>query len=872
VITLFSGAKNGILTTDKAMVYVKLFSWVGEPENFQMKVRATDWKGVEVYKRDFRVHFTGSWSAPIELSLSRYGPYNISASLHRSGQAQPLRTEQARLVRTVPVPRLSAEQRHDSWIGVNTHSDAPWQSLAAAGIHWARDYSWGWLGDGEKAPMSSNGVSFAPTMQAATDAGISVLPVMQRTFYNKERTGYTSDLALVTASYERLAKAFPLIDYWELDNEPEYGFSTGKIDLENYRPFIKAASAGLEKAGKAKVVLAGTAGIRIEDTQELLKEESVAVPARDGFAVVNYHYYTGGLPVEVAQSNTNETGGRTTGTLLDSQRAINRVAHEAGKEAWLTEIGWDVTNGSAVGERLQAVYLPRVYLLSRWVGTDKVFWYFDRDVEGSRQKYSTMGLFDTQWTARPSAAAMAALSQQTALTRSVGSIDLGEDRWCIALRKPDGGYVLAAWTVQGEHALPAELRSASAFDMFGNPLASKNLSPEIAYFHLETLPPAWAAHVQTEMDTPAILSLAKGGTAAVRIQAPEGEGSWVSLAPGLTSTPWTRQGKFLTSQIQANPGIEAGRIKIVAGVKGTNWQRRWPLTAEVRQPAVLSAGPYLPGEALPAEIKGVNPQTQTAQLTVPEGKVEPAAVEISGERAHKFTVIPGADARGPIPLSVRLENGAQQTEWLRPKVLDVVRGGPFQSGKRANDWTEKHRYDWRYFASSTADVKPEASLSWSPEGLRVAVRLPIDPAAPTNAVNFWDWTNFEVFIDSGDSPGTGWGPNAHQFYFVPVQESGTWRLAAGEFKRSDVIDKTTFDDKRIQTIARVDAGKIVMEALIPPAVLGASPHAGKRWRAAIAINALDQMGLRMNATWPAPKDTGLLKGSENWGFLKFIDP
>lgn len=617
-LTLFSDAKNGLLTADRATVYIKLFSWVGGPETFQMKVRATDWNGAEVYKRDFKIDFTGNWSAPIELTLDRYGPYNITATLHKAGQSQALQKEQARLLRLVPVPRLAAEERRASWIGVNTHADAPWQSLAAAGIHWARDYSWGWLGDGEKAPMSSNGISFAATMQGATEAGVSILPVMQRTFYNTERTGYTSDLSLVTTSYERLARAFPLIEYWELDNEPEYGFSTGRIDLENYRPFIKAASKGLEKAGKAKVVLAGTAGIRIDDTQELLKTEGTAVPVRDNFDVVNYHYYTGGMPVEAAQSNTNETGGRETGTLLDSQRAINRVAHEAGKEAWLTEIGWDVTNGSAVGERLQAIYLPRVYLLSRWAGTDKVFWYFDRDVEGSRQKYGTMGLFDTQWIARPSAAALAALSQQTALATMAGSIDLGEGRWCVALRKPDG-YVIAAWTVKDEYDLPSELRAVPAFDMFGNTLANKKISPEIAYFHLETLPPAWAAHVQTELDSPTILSLAKGGTAAVRIQAPEGEASWVSLAPGLTATPWKREGKHLVSQIQAAPGIDAGRTKIVAGVKGRSWQRRWPLTAEVRQPAVVSVGPYLPGQPLQAKIKGINPNPQAVRLTVPEG-------------------------------------------------------------------------------------------------------------------------------------------------------------------------------------------------------------------------------------------------------------
>jgi hypothetical protein len=63
-----------------------------------------------------------------------------------------------------------------------------------------------------------------------------------------------------------------------------------------------------------------------------------------------------------------------------------------------------------------------------------------------------------------------------------------------------------------------------------------------------------------------------------------------------------------------------------------------------------------------------------------------------------------------------------------------------------------------------------------------------------------------------------------------------------------------------------------MEALIPASALGGSPQAGKNWCAAIGTNALTTMGLKMNATWPAPKENGLLKGSENWGTLRFVNP
>jgi hypothetical protein len=331
-ITLISAARNGIVHNEKTTIYVKLFSWIGAPEVFSVRVRVTDWNNAEVYKRDTKVNFKGNWSAPAELALNRYGPYEVSVALHRAGQVQPIRTEKTRLLRVVPVPKLSREQRRDSYIGVNTHAQPPWQSLADIGIHWARDYSWGWLGHGEKAPMAGNGVPFTPVMQGAIDAGVSILPVMQRAFSNAENTGYLSDTNLIAASYERLSKAFPLIEYWELDNEPEYGFVTRKLDLENYRPYVKAAAEGLRRAGNARVVLAGTAGMQIDDTRSLVATQGVSLPVREYFDVVNYHYYTGGLPVERARSNTNESAGQAVGTLLDSQRTINRVAHKPARK------------------------------------------------------------------------------------------------------------------------------------------------------------------------------------------------------------------------------------------------------------------------------------------------------------------------------------------------------------------------------------------------------------------------------------------------------------------------------------------------------------------------------------------------------------
>jgi hypothetical protein len=273
-------------------------------------------------------------------------------------------------------------------------------------------------------------------------------------------------------------------------------------------------------------------------------------------------------------------------------------------------------------------------------------------------------------------------------------------------------------------------------------------------------------------------------------------------------------------------------------------------------------------------VKGVTPQKRTVRLSLPEnsGEIEGASGEISVEQSHKFTLVPADTAHGPIPLTVQLGDGARQTEWMRPAAIDVAPAGKIQLDGRLNDWTDRQRFDWKYFATSTPDFQPEAALSWSAEGLSVAVRMPVEPAAPTNAESFWDWTNFELFLESGDGTPSQWGPQAHQFYFVPVKQGTGWRLVAGEYKRGTSIAKTTFDDPRMQTAARVEAGQLVMEAFIPSAVLGSSPQAGKTWRAAIAMRGLSRLGLTTNASWPAPKEMGLLESSAAWGKLRFVGP
>ena len=869
-LSLISEAPNGLVSSEKNTLYIKVFSWTAKKEPLEIRLRALDWNGAEIAKTSQNIDFGGNSSVAVPLVLPKYGPYEISVGLYRPGTEKPLREEKTRLIRPAPNGKLDAQTREKSWIGVNTHYNAPWESLAKIGVHHARDYSWGWLGEdnAQKPPMSSNGVDFAPTWKNAQNAGITILPLISHGFYNADKTGWIDDPEAVSAGYEKLARAFPEARVWEVDNEPEYAFTTGKADIPNYRRYLAAANAGLKKSGTgAQISLYGTPGVFPENAAALLKPLAGAPDVKDAFGVVNYHYYTGNQPPETGTENTNIEGGfaQIPVSPLDLQREINELSHAAGKQAWLTEIGWDVTNGFAVGERLQATYLPRAFLLSRWLETDRVFWYFDRDAPGT-SKFSSCGLFDANWLARPSAATFAALSSQTALATPAGSLDWGADRYAVVLKKPAGGFVIGAWTVKGRYPAPAQLAQTTAFDVWGNPVKSPDLSPEVTYYHLEKLPAAWEAQRQTQLLSRRIVIASAGASAPIEIAAPGAILKW-ELPAGVSATAWKSAGKTETSTLTLAPEIEARTLQVTAIATGQGWTRRFPIEILVRPAAAIQVGAYTPGETLKAEIRTATAQSQTAQFTAPGAQITPANGAVSSQNPLAFSIAAPANARGPLPLSIGLSGGARQTEWLRPRLVEVPRAQNAKIDAQFAETPEKARLDARFFALSEADFAPEVSLSWSPDGLIVGAKLPAEASIPTDPQNFWDWTALEIFLDTNEK-GTNWGPGARQFYFVPTQIGDAWKLAAGEFRRGANLPKTTFDDARFPTAIRAENGVLHLETLIPTAVLGSAPSPNSNFRAAISMRRVSKTQTRAEAIWPAPKTQGILDG-RNWGLLKF---
>lgn len=864
-----TAAPNGLVGDDgRAAVTLRLTSWQPEEKAYEIRYSLTAWNGQKTPGKPVAARVKGAWQQNLDVPCPAFGPVRLDAELWEAGAARPLATASRTLVRLMPVPKLTPEQRLKSPMGVNGHYQSPWGSLGRMGIHWGRDYSWGWLKGGEKAPMAPNGVDFRLTLKAAEEGGVILLPITMRSFWDDAKKAFLEDEAAIAAAFARLGKAFPSLPYWELDNEADLASPNQRLRLANYMPLIRAAAKGLREAGKARVALNGTAGIHYEDTLELLKS-----PIRDDFAVVNYHYYTGTVPPELATEdvNTGAEGRRESMSFLDQLRRINRAAHAAGKEAWLTEIGWDVTYGPAVGERLQAVYLPRVYLLARWCGTDKVFWFFDRDVKGGTNKFSSSGLIDASDQARPSAAAMAALSAFTADAQPDGSVDLGDDRWCLLFKRPSDGWVAAIWSVMAAHPMPKEAETAeAAYDLFGNKITPKEITPEVTYLELKKLPFVWDAQRHAEWASSTSLRVFPGGKALAQVMTGGGTLSWEGVPKGVALLGDSEgPGRPTAIAITCDPAVPAGSYVIRAVISAQGWRRSWPVTLRIEPPVLAKAQPYEAGQPAAIELRLAADTQQEATIEAPQGTgtVQPATLTLEPGKPQKIEFTAAAAAKGPVPLTLTLANGARQRLPLRPHALDA----PFLQQMNYEGlfpWPAAARLSSEHFASTSLDFAPEAWLGWVPQGLTVQASFSVKDLTPGDPKWFWDNTCLELFVDTSPGPHQGWGKASHQFWFTPALKDGKWWLYAGEWKRSDAIAATIYDDKRCKTAIAFANGRLTVKAFIPSEALGAAPAEGAAWRAAIALQRMDLTG-KANAAWPVLKEDGLLTGAQNLGIIRF---
>lgn len=820
------------------------------------------------------------WTRKVEVPVEHFGPVTFEVALHKAGEEKPVAHAEQMLVRTVPLPRLSQSERAASPMGINLHKDAHWDTLAAMGIHWARDYSWGWLKHGDTWPVASNGTDFTGLVERADRAGITILPVRQQSFRTADKKAFIEDTDLIARSYEKLSRANPTVEFWELDNEADLEHrdqDTAEYRkwLETYIGYIQAADRGLDAAGHgAKVVLNGEAGIHPQRTRELLERVG------DHFAVVNYHFYTGTVAPELARHDIN-TGAenRPQGiAFLDQLREINAIAHAAGKQAWLTEIGWSARSGPAIGDRLQSAYFARMYMLARWGGTDKTFWFWDRELD-PKSRFSSTEFVHSKEGARAVGAAAAAVSKFTALSAYAGSVDIGRDRWCLAFRRPEGGWVIGAWSVTGEHDLPAELApTEQAFDMYGNPLRDRTLTAEPAYFVLPELPAAWQGQLEVEWLSPRFLAVRPGAEYDAELRMSDGASlRWEGLPEHVQGASLSRSsdGKS-NARLTLRPQAVPGEHEVFAAVQGDGWTKRFPVTLNILPALDVEPEPYTSDGSSEVLLTNRIDRPINVALTADAGRIEPQNVAIEPGATATVAFTPPHNAAKPMELRASWDDGATQTAWARPRELTVPRVENLTIDGDLSDWpTDGGELVGHALKVNgpLRDFAPRMRLAWSPQGLYLAAEIPVGPdfAPPMQPDYFWEWTSVEMNLNAADAGSEPGAERSHLLWFTPTRDSNEapWRVYAGEWLKPmpDGKKETLKDDRRSRTAASYDGQTVRIEALIPVDVLGAAPQAGHVWPLTIHAKVAKALSPRTLAVWPA----GRTKGQEGWGRVRFAD-
>lgn len=805
----------------------------------------------------------------MNLTLPEFGGFVLEVRLMRIDAGAVAARSEQRMLRVLPMPPRTEEERIQSFVGINTHQWADWELFARLGIHWARDYVWGWYGRGEDGPVTRQGENLPLRLERAGAAGVLTLPCIQKTFVTEDATRWMDDTAEIERIFTRLGNHFPGQRWFQIGNEEEGKFPGHTHEPENYAQFIRHAAAGLRAAGHGqRIVLAGDVFMYPEAMRGVM-----ARTEPEDFLASAIHIYTGTVAPELARRDANVGGDDRSADayVLDRLRDYVRLLGARGHEVWITETGWDKTFGPAIGERRQAAWLPRMYLLSRWLGVEKVFWFFDRDYD-EQTRFASSGLIDLNGHLRPNAATMAAMSAILVGTESGGSVDLGNGVWTLLWRKPDGGGGIACvWTVAEAHPAPAVLLSArERLDQFGNPRPPElPLTDEVSYFYFDAWPASWEAQRGVELLSHRRLQAAPGGEMAVELSRTDGV-TW-TLRHGENDWPLTAGGAPDTFRARVPEDLRIGGHALELRATGEGWSRSWATELTVNPLLDLPEPSYRPAVALELPIRSFDGRAVTVRVETGGelARAEPGVFRLEGNEPSVLRLTPAAEARGEIVFDLVLDSGVRQSAALRPFEVGVPKGLPALDAA-PEDWPAAARWPSARFARNR--LEPELGLAWSEEGLWIAATFEADALFDLDPEWFWTAQILEIFLQPSGRGGSEWTQDVRQFWLQPVLREGEWRTLAGEWRRRvDPEASNVYGHPEIQTALRHGEGRVTLSALIPAAAIGRTPREGETWRAAFAVqNGLPaQMNLR--AAWPVSKDTGLLEGPEKWGVLHLKD-
>lgn len=260
--------------------------------------------------------------------------------------------------------------------------------------------------------------------------------------------------------------------YWEIINEIDIiDRYVPKFKLSNYLVFLKEGYRAVKSANpKAKVLFSGLSSISEKSVNEILTKGSGSY-----FDIMNIHRYC--------------TSQVEPESYIEYYRRLKVLMDNAGikKPVWVTETGVSTYRNGGVSEEQQAIWLPRIYLISFACGIDKVFWYKSRSREIDIYDIEhCFGLWHKDYSPKPAYYSYQVLTKMCPSGSTRPHMTKKGDVYMASWKRPDGRNVCALWTSKGEVSyIPDMKKQYIIYDMKGEVITTMQqeliVSPSVVY-------------------------------------------------------------------------------------------------------------------------------------------------------------------------------------------------------------------------------------------------------------------------------------------------------------------------------------------------------------------------------------------------------
>ncbi|MEI6033930.1 MAG: discoidin domain-containing protein [Verrucomicrobiae bacterium] len=411
------------------------------------------------------------------------------------------------------LPKAVEDVGPDSRFGINGSNPSLAPLLKQLGIGWMRyeNMKWAMVSDsadrfsftGDIPPWklnidaifdayTSQGLNLAPLMMMAplyATSAPSPAPEGRGFFYPPKDNALAADFwfqtaarygsrqvpadELKTADKKTGLNKVKVYEIWNEENlnNPKWGGWIGT--MEQYYEMLRPVAEAIKRADPSAIVSMGpTAGaeVKLAEAFRTYKYADGKSPL-DFIDLLNFHYYSGRVPPEVATMDPNvyRSGEVQPGRIFEEEMVAMcewRDKYKPGAEIWITETGFDTAGPYGISERLQAARIPRIVMTALGHGVAKVFIY--REAGSAARQHSGSGLLRGDGSLKPSFATYATLIRQLHKVKDGKRLFYPDKNVRLYSWTRGEEEILSAWTVDGPGAVDLKLGKCFVTDAFGS--------------------------------------------------------------------------------------------------------------------------------------------------------------------------------------------------------------------------------------------------------------------------------------------------------------------------------------------------------------------------------------------------------------------